>query len=99
MLQDCKILQIKRTVESGLKRGESGRMSFCDLLIGSVMHRLAPSRQSFAVDRRNCNEPSPILFTGLNSGSSRSFKLRKQAMIARAMIAGPVTIQARHLVE
>ena len=41
-------------------------MSFCDLLIGSAMHRLAPSRQSFALDGRECNEQSPILFTRSN---------------------------------
>ena len=56
-------MQKNRTVESDLKRGEAGRMSFCDLLIGSAMHRLAPSRQSFALDGRKCNERTPILFT------------------------------------
>ena len=59
-------MQKNRTVESGLKRGDAGRMSFCDLLIGSAMHRLAPSRQSFALDGRECNEQSPILFTMSN---------------------------------
>ena len=59
----CKILQKNRTVEGGLKRGEAGRMSFCDLLIGSATRDLAPSRQSVAVDGRNCNEQLPSLFT------------------------------------
>ena len=38
-------------------------MSFCDLLIGPAMHNLAPSRHPFAVDGRDCNEQSPIMFT------------------------------------
>ena len=63
MLQECKKVQKNRTVESGFKRGEAGRMSFCDLLIGSARHGLAPSGQSFAVDGRKCNERTPILFT------------------------------------
>ena len=41
-------------------------MSFCDLLIGSAKHGLAPSRQCFAVDGRDCNEQLPILFTRSN---------------------------------
>ena len=56
MLWDCKLLQIKRTVESASEQGQPGRMSFCDLLIGPAMHNLAPSRQPFAVDGRDCNE-------------------------------------------
>ena len=66
MLQECKKVQKNRTVESGLKRGDAGRMSFCDLLIGSAMHRLAPSRQRFALNGRECNEQLPILFTRSN---------------------------------
>ena len=56
-------MQKNRPVEAGLKRVEAGRMSFCDLLIGSAMDRLAPSRQRFALDERKCNEQTPILFT------------------------------------
>ena len=35
-------------------------MSFCDLLIGSAMHRLAPSRQRFALTAESAisNHPS-----------------------------------------
>jgi hypothetical protein len=61
--KNCKKLQTNRALESGLKRGQAGRMSFCEWQIGSAMHRLAPSKKSFAVDRRNCNEQSRSLFT------------------------------------
>ena len=63
MLQECKKVQKNRTVESGLERGDAGRMSFGDLLIGSAMHRLSPSRQGFALNGRKCNQKSPVLFT------------------------------------
>ena len=38
-------------------------MPVCDWLIGSAKHDLAPSRQSVAVDGRNCNEHLTVLFT------------------------------------
>ena len=59
----CKILQKNCRAQSGLKRGDAGRMSFCDLLIGSAKRGHAPSRQNFAVDGRDCNEQLPVLFT------------------------------------
>jgi hypothetical protein len=36
-------------------------MSFCGLLIGSAMHRLARIRECFALDGRKCNEQLPHL--------------------------------------
>ena len=57
-------MQESATIESGLKRGAAGRMSFSDLQIGSAMQRLAAPRQGFALDGLECNEKSPILFTG-----------------------------------
>ena len=66
MLQECKKVQESATIESGLKRGDACRMSFCDLLIGFAMHRLALSRQRFALNGPGCNEQLPILFTRSN---------------------------------
>ena len=63
MLQECKKVQKNRTVESGLEPGDAGCMSFGDLLIGSAMHRLSPSRRGFALNGRECNQQSPALFT------------------------------------
>ena len=38
-------------------------MSFSDLRIESAVHLLAPSRQRFALNVRECNQQLPILFT------------------------------------
>ena len=52
-------------------------MSFCDLLMGSAKHGLAPSRQCVAVDGRECNEQLPILFSDAGDAETRSSMLRR----------------------
>ena len=63
-------MQENRTVESGLKRGEARRMSFCDLWIGSALHLRAPSTQSIALYGRKRNEQLAALFTWSNEPAS-----------------------------
>ena len=46
-----------------LTLGTALRMSFYDLVIGSIMDRVLPKIETIALDREKCDEKLPRLFT------------------------------------